>query len=50
VLSVVRTVLVWNITSYNGSNEFGDPLREAFREGGIVHFSVSGQEPRPLVN
>jgi hypothetical protein len=29
----------------NGLHDFGGPCREAFKEGGIVNFSVFGPEP-----
>jgi hypothetical protein len=29
----------------NGLDDFGDSYREAFKEGGIVHFSAFGPEP-----
>lgn len=34
-----------NIRMQNGLDDFGDSPREAFKEGGIVHFSAFGPEP-----
>lgn len=34
-----------NISMENGLDDFGDPRREAFKEGGTVHFPAFGPEP-----